>query len=141
MRILALLCAALLAGAASAQPPSCWTNAEGVTECGTRPPPGVETREVRTPRPAQQPVDFDEDDEEGPARDPLAGVDEETRQRLLVRQRQCELAREVLRTYENADILYDTDDEGNRIEIDEEAQAAVVEEAREAVVELCGPGG
>lgn len=130
--------ALLTVGTASAQPPRCWTNDQGVTECGTRPPPGVDSRTVRTPRPASDATATDDADEDGaPQRDPLEGLDPQTRQELMIQQRQCELAREVLRTYEGADHLYDTDDEGNRIEISAEQREAILAEARDAVTQLC----
>jgi hypothetical protein len=132
---------ALFAGGASAQPPKCWKNADGVTECGTKPPPGVETKDVRTPRPATgDTVTGDDEPDLAALDDPTATLDPQTRQRLLIRQRQCELAREVLRTYETADELFDTDEDGNRIPLDAAAQAQAVEEARQAVTDLCESG-
>src|SRR5690606_39029261 len=113
-----------------AQPPRCWTNAPGVTECGNRPPPGVQAREVRTPKPPTDEQAEDNGDPELSALDdPTANLDPETRQRLLIRQRQCELAREVLRTYETADELFDTNEAGERVTLTSEQRADVITEA------------
>ncbi|MCA1799389.1 MAG: hypothetical protein LC632_08025 [Xanthomonadaceae bacterium] len=92
-----------VAGAASAQQPRCWTNAQGVTECGTRPPPGVDARTINAPRPATNEVV--EEAERFAETDP----DAEEAQRLALQRSACELARETLAAYDRSEFLYERD--------------------------------
>lgn len=133
MKILApLLISMLMAGAASAQPPKCWKNADGVTECGTKPPPNVATQDVRVPRPATKPPELEE-------AEAFAGTDSDAEEasRRAIRLQQCNLARETLAAYDKSDFLYERDAQGNRRPLDEEESAAVKAQAREDAAALC----
>lgn len=120
------------ASVALGQPVRCWTNAQGVTECGTRPPPGAQTREVRVPRPAQTPPEV-----QLAERFADADMDEDERNRRAIMRQHCQLARETLATYERSDFLYERDATGNRRLLDEEETAAAKAQARHDVEERC----
>lgn len=133
MKILApLLVLILVAGGAHAQPPKCWKNADGVTECGTKPPPDVATRDVRVPKPATKPPELE-------VAEAFAGADNEAEEesRRAIRLQQCNLARETLAAYDRSDFLYERDADGNRRPLDEEESAAVKAQAREDAAALC----
>lgn len=133
MKILApLLISMLMVGVASAQPPKCWKNADGVTECGTKPPPNVRTRDVRAPKPATVPRELEE-------AEAFAGTDGDSEEasRRAIRRQQCNLARETLVAYDKSDFLYERDAQGNRRPLDEEESAAVKAQAREDTATLC----
>ncbi len=133
MKILApLLVLILVAGAAHAQPPKCWKNADGVTECGTKPPPDVQTRDVRVPKPATKPPELE-------VAEAFAGADDDAEEesRRAIRQQQCKLARETLAAYDRSDFLYERDADGTRRPLDEEESNAVKEEARQNAARLC----
>lgn len=133
MRTLALLgIAVLLAGTAWAQPPRCWTNDQGVTECGTRPPPGVDARTVRTPQPAETPEAVEEAEAFADA-----DMDADAENRRGIMRQHCELARETLATYERSDFLYERDATGGRRLLDAEESEAAREAARRDVAERC----
>jgi hypothetical protein len=132
MRILVLIVTLILAGTAWAQPPRCWTNDQGVTECGTRPPPNVQTREVRTPRPATTPPEVEEAEAFADA-----DMDEDEANRRRIMQQHCNLARETLQTYQRSDFLYERDETGNRRLLDEEETAAARAQAQRDVDERC----
>lgn len=131
MKYLALILALAFAAAASAQPPRCWTNDQGVTECGTRPPPGVDARDVRVARPAVSP------EVEEAERFAEADVGEEEQVRLAIQRRRCDLARETLAAYERSDFLYEREPTGERRELDEEEAAEVMAIARLDVEHAC----
>lgn len=131
VRYMTLILVLTVAGAASAQPPRCWTNAQGVTECGTRPPPGVDARTVNAPRPATNEVV--EEAEQFAETDP----DAEEAQRLALQRSACELARETLAAYERSEFLYERDPTGNRRMLDEEETERVKAETRAEVETRC----
>lgn len=131
VRYLTLMMILMVAGAASAQPPRCWKNDQGVTECGTRPPPGVDARTVNTPRPATNAEV--EEAELFAETDP----DAEEAQRLALQRSACELARETLAAYERSEFLYERDPAGNRRMLDEEETERVKAETRAEVETRC----
>ncbi len=122
----------LLTGVADAQPPKCWKNAQGVTECGTRPPPGVEAKTVVPPKRAT--VTEEQMEAEAFAD---ADTDAEETSRRAIRQQQCNLARETLAAYDKSDFLYERNADGTRRLLDEEESRAVKERARQDAATLC----
>ncbi|MGH8605561.1 MAG: hypothetical protein ACREXR_23040, partial [Gammaproteobacteria bacterium] len=54
------------------------------------------------------------------------------------RERNCNLAKDQLRNYEQAGYIYEIDNKGNRVIYDEEKQTAAVQTARDAVKQWCG---
>jgi hypothetical protein len=124
--------AVLLAGTAWAQPPRCWTNAQGVTECGTRPPPGVDARAVRTQRAPETPEEVEEAEAFADA-----DMDADAENRRGIMRQHCELARQTLATYERSDFLYERDATGGRRLLDEQESAAAREQARRDVEARC----
>ncbi len=132
MKYLISIAILLIATATWAQPPRCWTNAQGVTECGTRPPPGVQTRDVRVQRAPETPPEVQEAE-----RFADADMDEDERNRREIMRGHCELARATLATYERSDFLYERDATGNRRLLDEEESNAAKEQARQDVRDRC----
>lgn len=131
LKYLALILALTLAGTASAQPPRCWKNAQGVTECGTRPPPGVDARTVNAPRPATN--EAVEEAKKFAETDP----DAEEAQRLALQRSACQLARETLAAYDRSEFLYERDPAGNRRLLDEAETERVKAETRAEVETRC----
>ena len=131
MRYLILVLTLALPWPAGAQAPVCWQNAQGVTECGKHPPPGVETRTVRAPKPATQ---TEAEEAEAFAEADLDG-EEESRRAILLKH--CELARETLAAYERSEFLYERDETGNRRLLDEAESAEVKAAARRDVEARC----
>lgn len=131
MRYLILVLSLSLPWPAVAQAPVCWENAQGVTECGNHPPPGVQTRQVRAPKPATQ---TQADVAEAFAEADLDG-EEESRRAILLKH--CELARETLAAYERSEFLYERDETGNRRLLDEAETAEVKAAARRDVEARC----
>jgi hypothetical protein len=131
-RLLMLTLALAFAAASWAQPPRCWKNEQGVTECGPRPPPGVQARDVRVPRAAETPEPVREAEAFADA-----DLDAEEAQRLAIQRRHCDLAREQLAALERSDILYERGPQGERRVLDDDEAAAAREQARQDVATRC----
>lgn len=130
-RLLLLTLMIAFAATAAAQAPRCWKNDQGVTECGTRPPPGVDAREIRLHRvPTDAPV---ADAERFADTDP----DAEEAQRLALQRSACQLARETLAAYERSEFLYERAPTGERRPLSDEEAARVKEETRQEVATRC----
>lgn len=122
MRYLILALSLAMPFAVPAQAPVCWKNAQGVTECGNHPPPGVDTRAVKAPRAAT-------------ATDDDAGGDS-IAERAIAEQR-CRDARATLEQYRRADYLYELDDAGEQRLLSAEQTAAAKAEAERVAAERC----
>ncbi|MGH6636671.1 MAG: DUF4124 domain-containing protein [Gammaproteobacteria bacterium] len=121
-----------------------WVDEHGKVHYGDRPLPGAQTVRLR----------------DVPEVTPMPGEREEKRKRLLQvleeqrqekreaveaqkklkqeRERNCNLARDRLRNYEQAGYIYEIDQKGNRVIYDEGKQAAAVQAARDTVKQWCG---
>lgn len=133
MRTLAFIAVTImLAGAAWAQPAQCWRNSQGVTECGTRPPPGANARTVRAQAAPSVPEEVQEAEAFADA-----DMDADSENRRGIMQQHCNLARETLATYERSDFLYERDATGNRRLLDEEESNAARAQARQDVADRC----
>jgi hypothetical protein len=156
-KLLALLFAASVAGAAQAQI-KCWTNAAGKRECGDTPPPGAKVSTVRGTAPAgpaPAPAEKDaaaKDAKKGPLTP--AEQEQEFRKRQLeaqktrekeeqerkdaeVKRQNCEQARAALRTLESGQRIARADERGERYFLDETQIAAEIARARRAVQQSC----
>ena len=131
MRHLLLILILAVPAGAWAQAPVCWTNDQGVTECGNHPPPGADTREIRAPKPATNEA---AETAEAFAEADLDG-EEQARRAILLKH--CELARETLAAYNQSDFLYERDATGNRRLLDEAETAAAKAKAQADVDARC----
>ncbi len=131
MRYLIVVLILAVPATAWAQAPRCWKNAQGVTECGNHPPPGVDARTVQAQRPANnEAVETAEAFAE-------ADTDGEEAARRAIQLRHCELARETVAAYGRSEFLYERDATGNRRVLDEDETAEVKANAQRAVDEHC----
>lgn len=135
MKTLALCLALALSGVALADPPQCWRNDAGVTECGKRPPPGVDARSVVAPRPATQ--EAAEESVETAEAFAEADLDGEEASRRAILLQHCNLARETLNAYNRSEFLYERDATGNRRVLDEQETAAAKAKAQQDVTDRC----
>ncbi|MGH8647268.1 MAG: DUF4124 domain-containing protein [Gammaproteobacteria bacterium] len=141
---IALVPALWVADLAAAREVYKWVDEHGKVHYGDRPLPGAQSVRLR----------------DVPGVTPMPGEGEEKRERLLQvlkeqrqekreeveaqkkrkeeRERNCNLAKDQLRNYEQAGYIYEIDKKGNRVIYDEEKQAAAVQTARDAVKQWCG---
>lgn len=151
-KLLALLVAASLAGAAQAQI-KCWTNAAGKRECGDTPPPGAKVSTVRGTEPAgAAPAAAAKDARKGPLTP--AEQEQEFRKRQLdakkasekqareeqeaeAKRENCQRAQEALRVLESGQRIARTDAKGERYFLDEGQVAQETARARQLVKQWC----
>lgn len=121
-----------------------WVDEQGKVHYGDRPMAGAQSMRLReVPKVTPMP------DEREQKRERLLQVLDEQRQekreeaetqkkRKEERERNCNLAKDQLRNYEQAGYIYEIDKKGNRVIYDEEKKAAAVQTARDAVKQWCG---
>lgn len=148
-----LLCALLCCvpiGVATAQVFK-WVDEKGVTHYGERPPHGqqaqpVETKPSPTPSPGSTPSpgkahggeNWQERNLEFQKRRIQREQQAEREQREAKnRQRRCNVARDDLRRLESSRRLYDLNDKGERVYLDDAGRTAALERARRSVERSC----
>jgi hypothetical protein len=148
-----LLCALLCCvpiGVATAQVFK-WVDEKGVTHYGERPPQGqkaqpVETKPLNTPAPgpasspgkAQGGENWQEQNLEFQRRRiQRERQAERDQQGAKDRQRRCNIARDDLRRLESSRRLYDLNDKGERVYLDDAGRTAALERARRSVERSC----
>lgn len=148
-----LLCALLCCvpiGVATAQVFK-WVDEKGVTHYGERPPQGqkaqpVETKPLNTPAPgpasspgkARGSENWQEQNLEFQKRRIQREQQAEREQREVNdRQRRCNVARDDLRRLESSRRLYDLNDKGERVYLDDAGRTAALERARRSVGRAC----
>jgi hypothetical protein len=128
-----------------------WVDEKGVTHYGERPPQGqkaqsVETRPLNTPTPgpgssprkAQGSENWQEQNLEFQRRRIQRERQAEREQQgAKDRQRRCNLARDDLRRLESSRRLYDLNDKGERVYLDDAGRTAALERARRSVERSC----
>lgn len=140
----ALVSALWVAELAAAEEVYKWVDEYGKVHYGDRPLPGAQSVRLRdVPEVTPPPREREQ------KRERLLQVLEEQRQEKRgeveakkkqkeERERNCTLAKDQLRNYEQAGYIYDIDKKGNRIIYDEEQKSAAVQTARDAVKQWCG---
>ncbi|MGH8613202.1 MAG: DUF4124 domain-containing protein [Gammaproteobacteria bacterium] len=120
-----------------------WVDEHGKVHYGDRSLPGAQS--VRLDVPEVTPIPGEREQK----RERLLQVLEEQRQEKQEeveakkklkqeRERNCNLAKDQLRNYEQAGYIYEIDNKGNRVIYDEEKQTAAVQTARDTVKQWCG---
>ena len=142
--LLALLCG--LIGPATAQVYK-WVDEKGVTHYGERPPQGQSARPVNTapstgpgtpPAKPESSQDWQNKSIEFQKR--RIEREQETaleQKKAKEKQRRCVLARDDLRQMESVERLYDLNEKGERVYLDDSARKAEIERARQSISRNC----
>ena len=142
--LLALLCCGPI-GTATAQVYK-WVDEHGVTHYGERPPQNqntqaVETKPMAAPAPgasSARPPDWQEKNLEFQKRRIEREQQAEREQNEAQEKRKrCNIARDDLEHMQSARRLYDLDDKGERVYLDEAERSAATERARRRVEKSC----
>ncbi len=141
---IALVSALWVADLAAAGEVYKWVDEHGKVHYGDRPRPGAQSVPLRdVPEATPMPSERVEKRERllqvlKEQRQEKREEAEERKKQKEERARNCNLAKDRLRNYEQAGTIYEIDNEGNRVIYDEEKQAAAVQAARDAVKQWCG---
>jgi len=127
-----------------------WVDERGVTHYGERPPQGQQARPVETTPPAK-PAEPDTPPVKPRASEDWQDKNIEFQRRRIQReqqtereqkeakqkQRRCILAKDDLRQMESVERLYDLNEKGERVYLDDAARKAGIERARQFVARTC----
>ena len=145
-RFVPLAFAALVSSPATAQIYK-WVDEQGVTHYGERPPQGQKANPVTTtpssgtgssrttPQTGQDWRDKDLDFQK--RRIQREQQDERDAQAAQAKQRRCNAAKDDLRQMESVDRLYDLNEKGERVYLDDAEKKAEIERARQFITRNC----
>lgn len=124
-----------------------WVDEKGVTHYGERPPQGQKARPVDTALPTgprtspakpESSQDWQKENIEFQKRRIEREQQTEREQtEVKEKQRRCILARDDLRQMESVERLYDLNDKGERVYLDDAARKAEIERARQSIARNC----
>jgi hypothetical protein len=144
MRSLAAACLVVCPLIACAQTMYKWVDEKGVTHFSENPPPdgarNAAKIEVKTHQPEKPAVDnWREKEQEAKERRTRQGVQDENakRQEAAQTQRRCKDAQRRADTLENYARVFELDDKGKRVYMDESRRAAELKDARQDVARYC----
>lgn len=143
-RPLAAVCLVVCPLIAGAQTMYKWVDEKGVTHFSENPPPdgtkGAAKIEVKTRQPEKPAVDnWREKEQEAKQRRAKQGLQDENarRQEENLNQRRCKDAQRRIDTLENYSRVFELDDKGKRVYMDDSKRAAELKEARGDASRYC----